>query len=122
MALQAEYDSTEYAEQVKQYYEERVAKIRALIGSLESASSLRDSLALPITEDARDVVEDSIYDQLGMLEHTYLLAPRASKSESLNRRAVRLLMIMLVLVMFSVLLTFSFTPLFAYLEKGTASS
>lgn len=122
VARMSEYDSAEYAAKVVEYYADRVAKIRALIASLESASSLRDSLALPITQDAQEVVEDSIYDELGRLEHTYLLAPRAAQGESLNRRAIRLLSIMLCLVAWAVLLTFSFTPLFSYLERGTASS
>ena len=39
-----------------------------------------------VNQDAREVVEDSIYDQLGTLEHTYLLAPRAPQGESLNKR------------------------------------
>ena len=122
MARKSTYDNQEYAAQVIKYYEDRVQKIKTLIASLESVASLRESLALPITEDAHEVVEDSIYDQLGMMEHTYLLAPRAAQGESLNRRAVRLLIIMLCLVCWAVLLTFSFTPLFAFLEKGQASS
>ncbi len=121
-ARMSEYESEEYRQKVVAYYEDRVAKIKALIASLESVNSLRDALALPITQDAREVVEDSIYDQLGKMEHTYLLAQRAPQGESLNRRALRLLAIMIVLVMWAVLLTFSFTPLFAYLDQGAFSS
>jgi hypothetical protein len=121
-ARQSEYESEDYRKKVVEYYEDRVAKIKALIASLESVNSLRDSLALPITQDAREVVEDSIYDQLGKMEHTYLLAQRAPQGESLNRRALRLLAIMTVLVLWAVLLTFSFTPLFAYLDQGAFSS
>jgi hypothetical protein len=121
-ARMSEYESEDYRKKVVEYYEDRVAKIKALIASLESVNSLRDSLALPITQDAREVVEDSIYDQLGKMEHTYLLAQRAPQGESLNRRALRLLAIMVVLVLWAVLLTFSFTPLFAYLDQGAFSS
>ncbi len=121
-ALQSEYESEEYRKKVVAYYEDRVSKIKALIASLESVNSLRESLSLPITQDAREVVEDSIYDQLGTMEQTYLLAPRAAQGESLNRRAMRLLAIMIGLVMWAVLLTFSFTPLFSYLEQGAFSS
>lgn len=61
-------------------------KFQELIASLESVQSLRDSLQLPITQDAKEVVEDSLYDQLGVMEHTYLLAPRnAVLGESLHK-------------------------------------
>lgn len=76
LARQAYYESDEYKEKVIAYYVDRVARIKQLIASLESVNSLRESLHLPITQDAREVVEDSIYDQLGHMEEKYLLAPQ----------------------------------------------
>lgn len=87
-ARHSTHEQQEYKDKVVAYYEERVKRIRELISSLESAQSLRESLQLPITQDAKDVVEDSLYDQLGMMEHTYLLAPRggnAANAQSLNK-------------------------------------
>ena len=49
-ARESQYDSEEYRASVVAYYENRVSKVRALIASMESVASLRESLALPITQ------------------------------------------------------------------------
>lgn len=123
-AMDADYDNQEYRETVIKHYSERVTKIKDLIASFESAHTLQGALKLPITQDAADVVEDSLRGELGAMEHTYLLQPKRGRNnsgESLNRRALNLLIIMTLLLALSVALTFAFTPLFLFLDEADGS-
>jgi hypothetical protein len=67
IAQSSQHENEEYHAQVVDYYIDRVVKIKALIASLESVQSLRESLALPITEDAREVKDYYYYYYLLLL-------------------------------------------------------
>jgi hypothetical protein len=107
------YAPMDHALQTVAYYKERVEKLETLVDHVETIGRLSDSMQLPITDDARDVIEDALIDQLSGMHRSL---DRQHAAGSLNKRTSRLLCIMLLLCGWTMLLTFALTPLFMLLD------
>jgi len=104
------------------FYRGRLDAMQQLVESSQQAKKLSETLDLPITDDARDIIEDALQDRAGMLHGEGLVMTETPGTESLRRRAMKLLLIMLALSAWTVLLTFALTPLFTYLDSRFQSS
>lgn len=131
---QGQGQGQEYDEQQRraiEYYEQRADKIRKIIGSLEAADGLKRDLNLTVTEDARNVIADTLTERVMMdfnvssddeTEEGVLSIERASAcqlfiSDPVNKRTLILLGFVTALALWSVILATSLTPLFYYLDE-----
>jgi hypothetical protein len=110
------YTHANHKQQTISYYKERVGKLELLVDQVENIGRLSDSMNLPITDDARDVIEDALLDQLGTMHHQTRSLDIENVAGSLHRRTARLFGIMVLLSLWTMSLTFGLTPLFMVLD------
>lgn len=115
----------------EEHYESQVRNLEVLLEALTKMDDVSTSMDLSATDDARDVVAESIMDEVTRMHavNGHLLGESVVAAEdgepvgeTLNRRAVRLGMIYLLIGVWTVGLTFVLTPLFAYLATGYADA
>ena len=116
------YAPADHRQQTIAYYKERVEKLEKLVDHVETVGRLSDSMQLPITDDARDVIEDALLDQLSGMHHSTRSLDIQNAAGSLNKRTLRLLGIMTILCVWTMLLTFGLTPLFMLLDTRAYSA
>lgn len=125
----------EYDEQQKraiEYYERRADKIRNIIKSLEAADGLKRDLNLTVTEDASNVIADTLTERVmmdfnvssedelegeGVLSIENASACQLFINDPINKRTLILLGFVTALALWSVILATSLTPLFYYLDE-----
>lgn len=103
------------------FYRERVRHMEELLNSSEYARRLSSTIALPITDDAQEVIQDALLDRVGTLHKEGLVDLPLAK-ESLTKRAMKLMVFMSCLWAWTVLLTFILSPIFDFLDSHFTSS
>jgi hypothetical protein len=117
--LFAEATVADHKQQTIAYYKDRVSKLENLIVNLQNIGRISDAMRLPVTDDARDVIEEALLDQLAEMHYqTRSLDVTNAHTESFHRRTGRLLLVMLLLAVWTMVLTFALTPLFIKLDSA----
>jgi hypothetical protein len=115
--------NAEYAALVRRELESRVQKLSEIQALLTGAGRLSEGVSSPITDDAHRLVSEQLTDELADSALAPLLSQRGGGSvESLGRRVLKLLLIMLAISTWSVLLTFALSFLFYFLAGNEAAS
>jgi hypothetical protein len=113
--------NADYAKSVRRQLEDRLRNLTEIESLLTGAGRLSENVSSPITDDAQRLVSELLHDEL----HESPLAPllnQPAKVESLSRRVLKLLLIMLGIALWSVSLTFALTFVFYYLSGNDAAS
>ncbi len=119
----APHANVEYSSAVRRELEERVRKLTEIQTLLTGAGRLSEGVSSPITDDAQRLVAEQLTDELADSALAPLLSQRgAGRVESLNRRVLKLLGIMLAIATWSVLLTFALSFLFHWLAGNAAAT
>lgn len=128
--LQGSATTSANQQQVLEYHQgrlEKLAKLEKLKDALQTMNDVSVSAELPITDDTRAIIDDAIIDEISLMHSSgrHLLLENAASvevEETLNKRAIRLLLVYLFVGTWTVLLVFLLTPLFAYLHTGYADA
>lgn len=113
-------------EEIRNYHAERILQLETRLSALVNARHLSETLPeLDVADEARQVVEETLVDQIDDMNPTLDVHFDIDDGEQhstrrcapLHARALKLIVIMFLIIVWTILLTLAFVPVFFYLES-----